>query len=151
LQIERKYRVDAPSARVWEALTDLESLATCIPGCDSCEKLDDKTYAATVKAKVAYISAVFKGKLTVERVEAPSLLEVTMRGQDSKLGSLISARTRAEVEAISPTETQITCSADANVGGKLGALGGSVIRSKAEEMLDQTFENAKQRLLNIKD
>jgi uncharacterized protein len=151
LKIERKYRVAAPASKVWEALVDLESLATCIPGCDSCEKLDDKTYSATVKAKVAYISAVFKGKLTVEKVEAPVLLEVTMRGQDSKLGSLISAKTRAQVEELSSTETQITCVADANVGGKLGALGGSVIRSKAEELLDQTFENAKQRLLGITD
>jgi carbon monoxide dehydrogenase subunit G len=130
---------------------DLESLATCIPGCESCSKIDDKTYAATVKTKVAYITAEFKGKLTVERVQAPVLLEVTMRGQDSKLASLISAKTRAEIEEISPTETAILCTADASVGGKLGALGGSVIRAKAEDMLDQTFKNAKKRLLGIEE
>jgi carbon monoxide dehydrogenase subunit G len=150
LLIERRYLVDAPADQVWDALLDLESLATCIPGCESCTKIDDTTYSATVKTKVAYISAEFKGKLTVDRIEAPTLLEVTMRGQDSKLASLISARTRAEVKALSPSQTEVACVADASVGGKLGALGGSVIRSKAEEMLDQTFVNAKERLLGLK-
>jgi hypothetical protein len=145
--IERRYQVEAPLEDVWTALLDLETLATCIPGCDSCQKLDDRTYTATVKTKVAYISAEFKGKLTVEKVEPPRLLEVHIRGQDSKLASLMSAKTRAEVRSLSPTTTEIVCVADASVGGRLGALGGSVIRAKAEEMLDQTFATAKARLL----
>lgn len=147
MYIEKTYRVNAPVDKVWHALLDLETLATCIPGCERVEKIDNTTYAATIKTKVASISAEFKGRLTVLRVEAPRLLEAQIRGQDSKLASLLSAKTRAEIKALSPTETAITCAMDAQVGGKLGALGSTVIKAKALEMLDRTFENARDRLL----
>ena len=42
-------RIEAPRAKVWDALNDLDVLRQCIPGCQSLERTAPNEMAATVK------------------------------------------------------------------------------------------------------
>lgn len=65
---------------VWEALNDPETLAACIPGCESMERSGDDKFQATVMAKVGPVEARFKGKVTVADRNPPQSYRLIFDG-----------------------------------------------------------------------
>ena len=59
------------SSRLWEALTDPQSLAGCIPGCDGFTDLGDDAYDIQIKAKVGPIVGAYTGRLSVSEKSPP--------------------------------------------------------------------------------
>ncbi|MBM3302354.1 MAG: carbon monoxide dehydrogenase, partial [Deltaproteobacteria bacterium] len=53
--IEGKFALKAPIEKLWESLLDPVTLASCIPGAEKVERIDEKTYDAVVKQKVGPI------------------------------------------------------------------------------------------------
>jgi carbon monoxide dehydrogenase subunit G len=47
--IEGKFTLQAPIQEVWNFLLEPETLASCVPGAEKMEAIDDKTYESLVK------------------------------------------------------------------------------------------------------
>ena len=65
--LEGKFTLKAPIKEVWDFLLKPETLASCIPGAEKMEAIDDKTYESVVKQKVGPISVKFKFTTTAPR------------------------------------------------------------------------------------
>ena len=63
--IEKTFRVDEPVEKVWALLSDPRRVATCVPGAQITEQVDDKTYKGAIKVKVGPSVNDFKGELQV--------------------------------------------------------------------------------------
>src|ERR1700679_3070000 len=81
--IEKTFRVDEPVEKVWALLSDPRKVATCVPGAQITEQVDDKTYKGAIKVKAGPSTNEFKGELQVLLLDAQSHeLEILGKGQD---------------------------------------------------------------------
>jgi len=139
--IEEKFSIKAPIGKIWEFLLDAHQLASCVPGCEGVEVIDENTYLTSIKAKVGPISARFKIRLTIIEREPPHRLLTTGRGEDSKMASSLVSRNEIKLNAISEKETEVYYRSDVSVLGTLGKFGEGIMRKKAKEV-GETFAGA---------
>src|SRR6185436_14228789 len=76
----------ADKATVWAKLNDPDVLRVCIPGCQSLERTGDNGFAATAKIKVGPVSATFKGKVTLQDIDAPNGYKIVGEGEGGVAG-----------------------------------------------------------------
>ena len=114
-----------PHQATWDALNDTAVLMDCIPGCDSMEKQSDNEYLLTMTARVGPVSAKFKGKMTLSKVNPPDSYSLHFEGQGGVAGF---AKGEAHVQlAPEGDSTKLTYSVKASIGGKLAQVGARLI------------------------
>jgi carbon monoxide dehydrogenase subunit G len=131
-------RIPAPRQTVWEALNDTEVLKASIPGCESLEKLDGDQMKATASVKVGPISARFNGKVQLSDIDPPNGYRISGEGQGGVAGF---AKGGANVSLTDDgSDTLLSYTVNAQVGGKLAQLGGRLIDATAKQMADAFFD-----------
>ncbi|GGC84746.1 CoxG family protein [Chelatococcus reniformis] len=124
---------------VWAKLNDAEVLKSCIPGCESLEKVGDTEFRATAKVKVGPVKATFKGKVQLSDIKPPESYRINGEGEGgvagfAKGGALV---TLTEVEG----GTRLAYDVETQIGGKLAQLGGRLVNGVAKNYADSFFEN----------
>lgn len=126
-----------PQQATWDALNDTSVLMACIPGCDSIDKQSDNEYLLTMTAKVGPVSAKFKGKMTLTDVQAPDAYTLQFEGQGGVAGF---AKGEAQVRlAAEGSDTRLSYTVKASIGGKLAQVGARLIDGVAKKMAEQFF------------
>jgi carbon monoxide dehydrogenase subunit G len=140
LIIDGSERIEAPIAKVWEALNDPEVLKACIPGCESLEKSADNAFAATVSLKIGPIKATFKGEVELVNLNPPQSYTIQGEGKGGIAGF---AKGGADVTLAEdgPDATILTYAARADVGGKIAQLGSRLIQSTSKKLAGQFFSD----------
>ncbi len=131
--ITSSFRVNASLKRLWEFLLDPEALLSCMPGCQSVERVSETVYRARVKVKVSYITFSATTETTITKLEPPHRLESSTRGEDSSLASSLRVESCLELTPVGDA-TEVRYEMDVSLWGRLGALGESVFRGKAAEL-----------------
>ena len=144
--VEERFVVNAPVDRVWNFLLDARSLAGCVPGCNHAEPAGENAYRALMKAKIGPISANFKIRIDIAESNPPTFLRSTMRGEDSKMASNLTASNVIELTSLEPEKTEIYYRSEVNVLGRLGKFGEGIMKRKAREVGEQFVRSVKERL-----
>ena len=138
MDLKGEYRLPAPRQAVWEALNDPQTLRECIPGCESLEMTDATHMSAVVVAKVGPVKAKFTGEVRLEDIVAPESYSIVGEGKGGIAGF---AKGGAKVHlAEDGTDTILTYTVEAQVGGKIAQLGGRLIDSTAKKLSGQFFD-----------
>jgi len=131
-------RIEAPRARVWDALNNPETLRTSIPGCETLEKLEDGSLKATASVKIGPISAKFAGKVQLLDLDPPNSYRIEGEGQGGVAGF---AKGGAVVRLVADgNATILSYEVKAQVGGKIAQLGARLIDATAKQMADAFFD-----------
>jgi len=148
MKISGEIRIKAGRAAVFGALCDARFFASCIDGVRELTRIDEKTHAAVLETKVAYLQFKFKISVQLVRVEPPSLIEARIEGTPLGVVGHLKATTLTTL-AEAGNETLISYTMDLALSGKLGAVGQPVLKSKARQMekeftknLEAAFESA---------
>ncbi|SMH48520.1 SRPBCC family protein [Mesorhizobium australicum] len=138
VDMQGEERIEAPIAKVWEALNDPEVLKACIPGCESLEKKSDTELAATVALKIGPIKARFAGEVELQNLKPPHSYTIFGEGKGGIAGF---AKGGADVvlKEEGPNATLLTYTAKADVGGKIAQLGSRLIQSTSKKLAGQFF------------
>jgi carbon monoxide dehydrogenase subunit G len=137
LELKQQIRINAPRARVFAALNDPALLQQAIPGCEGLTESEPGNFEATVAAKVGPLSARFKGNMQVQDLNPP--VSYTLVGE-GKAGPAGHAKVRASVVLEEDgTGTLLNYEVKADVGGKLGQLGGAIIDRTAQKLAGDFF------------
>ena len=131
--LEGQFSIPAPQDRVWDAIWDIPTLASWVPGCTSAEQVDDTTYRARLEQQVGFLKASFDLLLKVVETDPPNRIRLHGEGEDRKLRSNIQADVLVELEP-SGDGTVFRYRQDISVFGRLGALGFPLIQRKAREV-----------------
>ena len=130
-------RIAAPVDKVWAALNDPEVLKTCIPGCESLEKLSETELAAVVSLKIGPIKARFNGQVELKNLNPPTSYTIAGEGKGGVAGF---AKGGADVALKEDGEaTILTYTAKADVGGKIAQLGSRLIQSTSKKLAGEFF------------
>ncbi len=149
MKFEQKALIAAPKDRVWAFLMDVPVMAQCIPGVTSVEPLGDDQYRGTLKVRVGPISLSLQGDVTiVTRDEAAGIATMTAEAADKRVGGAVKASMQMVLAestgATSATELHVTT--DAQVMGRLGEFGQSMIRKRADSIMQEFAENLRRKL-----
>ena len=137
MELTGRYELSAPPEVVWTALFDTQVLAAALPGCESLESQGDAAYDATVKLKIGPVSARFKGHVEITDADPHKSCRINGQGNGGVAGFV---KGGALVELAPDGDgTVLTYTADAQVGGKLAALGNRLIQTTSRKLADQFF------------
>lgn len=137
-------RIPAPRDRVWNALNDPEVLKSCIPGCETLEKVSDREMKATAAVKIGPIAARFNGRVQLDDLDPPNAYTINGEGQGGVAGF---AKGGAKVNLVDDAgATVLRYIVHAQVGGKIAQLGARLIDATAKSMADQFFDRFSSQL-----
>jgi carbon monoxide dehydrogenase subunit G len=121
-------------------LLDPKVMAGCVPGVQSVEVLSDTEYLANIKVKISFISANFRIKTTILETRPPHYLRCEGTGEDSSVASSLKQTTEMFLAEV-PGGTEIRTRTHAEVFGRLGSFGLSVMKTKADRMWEEFGAN----------
>jgi carbon monoxide dehydrogenase subunit G len=142
VKLEKTFVVEAPGTSSWQILSDIDTVASCMPGAEITEQLDDTHYNGKVKAKVGPASMAFAGAIEVLGVDPEKReLRLTSKGQDSKGTSSAQMDLTAWVLDSDAGGSELKGEAEVTVNGKLASLGGRMMTQVADQILNQFGKN----------
>ena len=136
--------IDAPRQAVWDLLLDFDELATCGPGVQSIERLDETHARVRAKVGVAFMTMGFTIDLELVEVQAPDRAVIRANGAASGNEVEVTGEMRLTGPAEGPTTMDYTANVD--IHGSLAGVGSRMIESTAAKLIDQTFDCVRAKL-----
>lgn len=144
MDLNDEITINAPLARVYEALNDPEVLQECIPGCEELIKHSDTDLEAKVVLKVGPVKARFSGTVQLDTAGAPHAFSLTGQGNGGTAGH---AKGGADVTLREEDgATVLSYVAKAEIGGKLAQLGSRLVQSTAKKLAGKFFASFAERV-----
>jgi len=144
--IEGKFTLKAPIQKVWDFLFEPGTLASCLPGAEKVDIIDDKTYECVVKQSVGPISVRFKFTVALTEVDPPKYVKAVGRGQDiGKMGTFTSDVT-VNLSEISKDDVEVSYQTNVNIVGRLATFGERIMRAKAKTVGEEFTRNLQEKL-----
>lgn len=147
MQIQDSFMIHAPQEKVWDFLFDIQKLSECVPGIESVEALDDKTYRGKLVVRVGPIKSEFSGTVTLTEVDAPNRIVGVVEGDDKASASSVKATFTGTLNPVNGG-TEAAFLVDANLRGRLAQFGGPVITATAKKLTAEFAENLRAQLEN---
>lgn len=140
MQLENSFEVDAPVARVWSYLLDVERVAPCMPGASLTERVDDDNFKGKVTVKVGPVSLTYAGKVAfVERDEGAR--RVVMKGQGTEQrGKGAASATITSTLHDHDGKTKVDIVQELNVQGQAAQFGRGMMQDVSARLTRQFAE-----------
>jgi len=146
--IEGKFTLKAPIQEVWDFLLKPETLASCIPGLEEMELIDERTYNSVVKQKVGPISVKLKFTTTLTEVDPPTHLKAVGKGADIGKAATFTQETIVDLNEVSGGEVEVSYKSNVTIVGRLAMFGDRIMRAKAKEVGDKFTQALQDKLKN---
>jgi carbon monoxide dehydrogenase subunit G len=147
MKIDNQFSVNVPIADAWNALTDLERIAPCMPGAQLTGR-DGDAYLGTVKVKVGPVISEFAGTASfVEKDESTYHAIIDAKGRDSRGSGNASATITAQLRSDGAARTTVMVETDMKISGKLAQFGSGMIAEVSSKLLGQFADSLEQLLL----
>lgn len=142
MQFHQTCRVPLPREKAYNFLLDVPQVASCLPGVEKVEPIGDDTYQGTVKVGVGFIKVALTGNMKIIEKD-PANFRAVMAGEgaDKKIGGAVNVKMSMQLNEISENESELVIDTDAQVMGRLGEFGQSVMRKKADSMMAEFAKN----------
>jgi uncharacterized protein len=152
LKIEKTFQVPEPVEKVWAFLSDPRKVATCVPGAQITEQVDEKTYKGAIKVKVGPSVTDYNGEVQIVRLDAEyHNIEILGKGQDVRGRGSASMKMTGELRALDSGGTEVTSVSEIGVVGILAQMGSRVITEVSNIMFGEFLKNFQARLKDSSD
>ena len=149
VSLTKQYPLAVQADQAWTVLRDLKAVASCMPGAELTEQVDERSYKGTVKVKVGPASALFGGLVEVLEVdEVNKRMSLRGKGADNG-GSSASMDLVATIEATPDGKSQLLGDAKVIVNGKFAQFGGRMMVQVSDVILAQFVENFRASAANV--
>ena len=147
--IEGQFDIAAPPPEVLQHLFDARLMASCLPGCESLQALDEKRYRTVIQMGLAGIKARFELEVEITRQDAHSIWAVT-RGEEGGRASMLQAESQITLHP-QGNGTRVHYQSDVNVTGRLGRFALGMMRKQAHNLGEQFACNLQKALQALTD
>lgn len=138
--LDKQYPVAAGLEAAWAILSNINELATCMPGASITEQVDASNYKGAVRVKVGPAVAAFAGTIEVLELNAASrTLKMMGKGAD-KGGSSASMELTAQLLPAEGGQCRLQGHSEVIVNGKFAQFGGRMMTSVSDMILAQFAE-----------
>ena len=144
--IEGKFTLKAPIQEVWDFLLEADTLASCIPGAEKMEKVDDKTWEGVVKQKVGPITVRLKFTQTLTEIDPPKHVKAIGRGADVTKAGTFTQETVVDLKEIAKGEVEVAYRSNVSMVGRLAIFGERIMRAKVNKVGEEFTRNLQEKL-----
>jgi uncharacterized protein len=137
--------IAAPRQVVWDFLMDFEAVASCGPGVDHVERIDDRHARVQARLGIGFIAARFSIDLELGAVQPPDSAEI--RGTGDAPGNQVEGTASMRLSGPPEGPTTISWTAQVDLFGSLAGVGARLVESTADRLIGQAFECMRQRLV----
>lgn len=137
MKIAGEYLFEGPQDVVWEVLMDPDVLASVLPGCEKLERVGEDEYEGALEIKIGPVQGAFKGKVKLSDIVEPE--SYTMRVDGQGASGFVNATGHLELRPENG-QTHVDYEGDAQVGGRLAAVGQRLVESSAKAIIRQSLD-----------
>lgn len=148
MKIAGNATLTAPPERVWDAFHDPESLARCLPGCNTLTEIGPHQYAMSITAGVAAIKGTYDGQVHLTEQEHPQAF--TLKAKGSGAPGTVDADVKVRLSPDGNGGTSLTYEAEAAVGGAIGGVGQRMLAGVSKKMAGQFFTAVDQDIAGVR-
>lgn len=140
--LDQTVTIPAPPERVWDFVMDIPTVARCVPGVESVDRVTEDEYAGALHARVGPVAVRLAGKVTVvERNRDEWRAGMKLEAADRRIRGAVNAKSTMELRSHGDGATELAVHTDASVLGKLGEFGQAVMRRKADQIVGEFAQN----------
>ncbi len=146
MRFEREIEIQKSREKVWQFLWDVDRFIACVPGCKEASTVEPgKLYKAMMVEKVGPFRVEFPMQIEVIQSEEMSYIKARALGSDNRVGSRMKVELEVSLKEAGE-KTLLSLAASVDILGKLAALGHSIIKRKAEQVMDEFAQALKKQL-----
>jgi len=142
--VEGQFPVAAAPETLLAHLFDARLMASCLPGCESLEAIDEDRYRAVVVVGMAGIKARFDLEVEITAREALDVWALT-RGAEGGQASTLRAESQVSLRP-APDGTLVVYRSEVSLTGRLGRFALGMMKKKAQSMGDEFAENLRLKM-----
>ena len=146
MKIEGKFTMKAPIQKVWDFLLKPGTLASCIPGAEKMEPVDDTTWEGIVKQRVGPIGVKVNFTQKLSDIDPPKHIKAVGRGSAMGGAGTFSQETIVDLSEVGDGEVEVAYSSNVNMVGRLATFGERIMRAKVNKVGAQFIENLQKKL-----
>jgi hypothetical protein len=140
-QLVNEFTVNRPIDEAWAVITDVERIATCMPGAQL-EEIEGDVYRGIVKVKLGSITPQFKGQATfIDRDDPGHRAVLKAEGRDTGGRGNAAAEITAQAESLSPTSTRCIVTTDLHITGRVAQFGRGILGDVSKKLMAQFASN----------
>ena len=136
MKLTGSYEFNATPEKVWQTLTDPQSLSSCIPGCEKMEALGEDEYKATVTISMGPIRSKFDA--TVKMIDMKPYESYSLIIEGNGPSGFVRGESQVTL-AFDDGKTIVSVVSDSSSGGLLARVGQRMMESFARSMMDRFF------------
>ena len=141
VDLDKSFELPGSANQGWTFLQDIRGVASCMPGAEITDQIDDSNFKGSVKAKIGPATMSFAGNIEILSIDANKReLQMVGKGQDSKGTSSATMDLTAWVDE-SDGKAILKGKASVTVTGKAASLGGRMMTQVADQILNQFGKN----------
>ncbi len=134
MDIEKNFRVAASQAEVWEFITSVEKVATCLPGIEEVLVESPGKYKGVMKIKVGPIKTFVKADVLELEQRVPEFASYSIKGEEGGRASRLTAEATLSLTPVSIDQTDVSFTSHVVIVGRLGKFAGGVMNKLADSM-----------------
>lgn len=129
--------------RIYQSLNNLEFMVTAIPDLQSYKIVDADHFEAKIKIGISLVRGTVDMKFFLtDKVEGQ---RAKLVGDGAGAGSNLHIESTFELSS-AQDGTMMKWYSDAELGGVISGIGGSMLKGQSEKMISQIFQNIKSKL-----
>ena len=148
MEFDNTLDVPLPPAEAWKLLLDIKRIATCIPGAELTEVVDDVTYKGKVAVRLGPVALSLVGKAKLEEIDhASHKARVKAQGSDPKGRGATDSVIDFRLEPAG-TGTKVVIHTNVKLAGAIAQYGrgAGMIQSFASQLIVQFGDALKAQL-----
>lgn len=152
MKLEHEFTVAAPIDETWNALLDVQRVATCLPGATVRPAAQEGAYDGRMKLKLGPMTAEYKGTLRMEEIDEASRSAVMhIQAKELKGQGGAAARMESRLAPEDDGRTRVVVGTDLEVSGRIAQLGRGMMENVADRLLGDFAQRLERELAAGRD
>ncbi len=135
MKIKGSHTLAVPRNLVWEAILDPDVLSRTLPGCEDMAPVGDNRFRGKLKMKVGPVQGLFEGGVELLDLDPPNGYRLKMDGKGAP--GFVNGAGSLRLEDADDGGTLLIYDIDAQVGGRIAAVGQRLLDSSAKVLTRQ--------------
>jgi carbon monoxide dehydrogenase subunit G len=135
--------IETTPETLWATISDPATLTECVPGAESIDRIDERTYAVDITRGVSHLTVSLSGEAEFVEMNPPDSVVTSAQAFDSKTGSDFDILAAMEIQPTDDGAAELTYSAEVSISGGVGTMSPRLLTPIIERDITSYFENVK--------
>ena len=147
VELSKTFSIRAPINDVWDFMTDVKKVSTCIPGAQYNELLGDNEHSVMLTVKVGPIKSSYRSEVAIKSLDKSNYtMEIEGRGTDTKGKGGANMEMTGKLIDNGDGTTGVTGDSMVTIQGMLAQFGSRMIEDVSNQLFVQFTETLRAKL-----